>query len=173
MNGFFSFSGITGTLEAKDYSAVQEVFHFVSAVLDRSMGWFDKPVLTLLHTIYSDVLNLLLFNDHGPQQHDQLVSTFCEKIELLKGKPKTAFGDLKEIIQFTEKVHMLCHVVETFTRYDDLKPIDPFANERSNCITKMCIRMTSVRKASIRAVEAGLASEVPCCDVKIIPVGRR
>lgn len=58
------------------------------------MGCAGIPVLTVLHTIYLDIVNLLVIRDHVLEIHDELACKVFEKMDTLKWKASSAFKDL-------------------------------------------------------------------------------
>lgn len=61
LNGFFTSADVKGMLEGKDYSAIDTVFSFIAAFIDHVTESKDNPVLTRIHTMYSDIVNRLLY----------------------------------------------------------------------------------------------------------------
>lgn len=68
LNDFFTTMDMEGMLEVNDYSAVH-LLSFIAVFLDRVIGWTNKPVLTAIHSLYSEGVNQRMFCS----------STFAEK----------------------------------------------------------------------------------------------
>lgn len=64
LNGFFMETDVNGMLERKDFSALDMLFQFIGAFLDCAAGYESQPGQTKLNTIYSIIINELLFGHH-------------------------------------------------------------------------------------------------------------
>lgn len=58
-NGFFPASGLKGMLEEEKYCSVSTVFQALAAFLERFTGCSTNPVLSLVLSIYVDIVNLI------------------------------------------------------------------------------------------------------------------
>lgn len=61
LDRFFTSTGIKAMLDGNDYCAVDTAFPILAAFLDGSLAYSDKPVLTPIHRLNSDIENVLLF----------------------------------------------------------------------------------------------------------------
>lgn len=87
------------------------------------MGCSGIPVPRIIHTIYSDTLNLSQFSQHRSGPNDELAYKLLEKMDLLRSKQSTALGDLEELNLFTQSSYMLDHFVEDIERSEYLRHI--------------------------------------------------
>lgn len=71
MNGCLTFTCVKRTQDGMDYVTVDTLFPFVAVSLDRAIVSADNPALTTFHTLYSDVVNLLLHTE--PEREKQLI----------------------------------------------------------------------------------------------------
>ena len=70
LNGFFLRDGVRGMLEGKNYRAIDLVFPFIAAFVDRALGFQDQPTLTTLNMMYTELMLTLL--------HDLPRKGFCD-----------------------------------------------------------------------------------------------
>lgn len=78
VNGLFISTGIKGMLNGKDYRAIDIGISFLAPLLDKSLGGSNRSVLLLIHTLYSDIVNLLLFDTFEFNANDQLIPPLQE-----------------------------------------------------------------------------------------------
>lgn len=109
------------------------------------MGCSTRPVLAPMHTIYSDIVTLILYEPLELRTHGGFVLSFCLKIKDLNRKAKNIFGAFPDIYPFTQKLHMLDHVVEDVARYEESKLNCASYFAHFNHVMKRNIWMTSMR----------------------------
>lgn len=80
MNGSFTDSGIREMFEQKDFSALNIVFLFIAAFIDREMENTKAPLQPPIHTLYPDVLSCLLYCGIDYLNHDQYFRNLGENI---------------------------------------------------------------------------------------------
>lgn len=164
LNGFFTSTGVKGMLEGKDYAAVDTVFPFIAAFLDRAIGCADNPALTTVHTLYSDIVNQLLYTKPERKLHGNENVVTSETIRRLKMVAKNLFEDLEDFNLFTLKFHMLDHIAEDVSRFGALNFVDASPFEHFNYVIKKFIRMTSMRRGStlgeaVKVINSSVATE--------------
>lgn len=149
LNGFFMASVSKVTIDGKDYCAVYAVLLFAAAFLDMYMGCFTNPVLTPAPSISFYILNLIPYKPFSLTLHGGGVSPVRLKIKHLNWTAKNVVGPLEDINLFSQKVHMLHHVIADVARYRDLNLVDAAPFEHFNSVAKRYIRMTSMQRAEI------------------------
>lgn len=133
-------------LRERTIELVTRSFHFKPHFLNSSLGCLEGAVLISIHTLYSEIFNLLLFGIHELNTHDQLVSSLLGMIDVLKRKSKEALGDPEDMNLFFQYFSIPCHVVAEVARYGNHILVDSSVLEHFNSIVKKYIRMKSVQK---------------------------
>jgi len=164
LNGFFTSTGVKGMLEGKDYHAIDTVFPFVAGFLDKATGFHNVAHLTTVHTLYSDLINHLLFNENNqdwPHSRESDISTI---IKVFKSTASNLFGTLEDLNLFTLKFHNLDHIAEDVARFGDLSLLDASPYEHFNFTLKQFIRMTSMRKQTTISEAVAVINATKLCE---------
>ena len=144
LNGLFTADGLKGMLEAKEYRAIDYVFPFVAAFVDRALGNEKNPHQTIIHSMYSGLLRYILCDIRGEVGKD----IRCEiqmRVSNLKKKVVEIYGPHCENGLFTLKFHLLDHLSEDITNYALLEYVDAGPFEGFNTQIKHSFRRTSMR----------------------------
>lgn len=161
LNGLHISTGLKGMLEGKDYSNIDMVFPFIAAFLDRVLGYADNQQLTMIHSLYSDVVNMVMYNTPDWELQHENVNHLEQKVRMLKRSAKELFEHLEEVNLFTLKFHMLDHVSNDLYKFGILSFLDASAYEHFNFTIKKFIRMTSMRKLTTIEEAVHLMNETP------------
>lgn len=79
---FFTPTGIKMMLEENDYCAVDADIQFPAAFIDRFMGCLDSAFLTPICTLYSDIVNALVFKTYLLNANYKLIFVVQEVIDV-------------------------------------------------------------------------------------------
>lgn len=149
LNGFFTSAGVKGMLEGKDYSSIDMVFPFIAALIDRANEYSVDPKPTTVYTMYSDLVNYLMFKSENSNSPNVEKYELKENIKNLKAVAKDLFGNLEDINPFTLKFHMLDHDAEDEKRFGTSTFLDASPYEHYNYVIKTFIIMKSMRKSTL------------------------
>lgn len=99
-------------LERKDYSAVDMVFPAIAAFIDRAAEYLDETMLRTVHTIYSALVNYLVFKPFiwiHQSVYSYNLNTSTQKLKVVT---KKIFGNLEGLNEFIQAFQRLDHVAE-------------------------------------------------------------
>lgn len=96
------------------------IFLFVAAFMDKTLGNFQNPGLTKLHTIHFDIVKLLLYNISETITGVNMLLDLNKEFGMLKTCTKEMFHHLEDVNWFALKRYMFDRIVEVFSRFRDL-----------------------------------------------------
>lgn len=132
LKGIVTSTGVKRMLEKKDSGAIDAVFPFVAAFIDRATGYSKEPLLKALHVTYANVINRLLHCKSPLYYSSGHGLPISENTKGLKAISKQILEGLNGIILFTLKFHILKHISEDSLRFGDLGLLDASPFEHFN-----------------------------------------
>lgn len=145
LNGLFTADGLRGMLEGKDYYAVDMVFPFVAAFIDRSLGFEEKCELTRMNVLYIEIINKVLVDHRDRRWREGELLRLRGEIREFKSVVEGAFASHCPSGLYTLKYHLLDHLVEDLERFGSISFMDAGPFEHFNVVIKQSYRMTSRR----------------------------
>lgn len=88
--------------EEKDCWALDAVYSLLASFIDRPLGCLDCPVFTHIHTLYSDIVDALLFKNCSLNAHGKTVSSAKEIIDILQRERKQMLESQQDVSLFTQ-----------------------------------------------------------------------
>lgn len=135
------------------------VFSFIDDFLDREIGQGDKPALATVHSLYSEKKSATI---HKTRERNATYRKACheEKYSKTVTVGEDSVRQIRGLWSDHAQIFMLEHTLEYAFRVGALNFIDMPSLEHLNCIVKLAIKMTSVRRDSVleEAVKAMNAS---------------
>ena len=160
LNGILLEAGVRGMLEGKDYRNLDFVFPFVAAYVDKISGCTSNG-LTLVHTMYSDLLTVLLDDVERDGVNDDSIRAISKRIASFKKECVKCFSPYVSNGLFTLKFHLLDHLTDDLKRYGSLSFLSAGPYEYFNTIVEKHYRTTSKRTSTaLSETIASMSSEM-------------
>lgn len=147
-NGFFKSDGIVGMLEAKDFQALDMVFPFIGAYIDRCCGEVETSPTTRIFTMYSEILMMVYRRRMKPGWTEQDLKKLKEKIVRFKKEAVELYESYQASGMGTLKFHLLDHLVDDLRRMGGIHTLDAGLYEHSHARVKRWYNRTSKRRAT-------------------------
>lgn len=94
-----------------NYVTFDSTLLFIAVFLDRAIGCGNNLAITTVHTLYIDIVNLVLYSKREKKECFEEVVT-SRNIRRLKYSVENQFAELEDSNLFKFKFYMLDHIVE-------------------------------------------------------------
>ena len=145
LNGIYTNTGLRGMLEGKDYKVLDTIFPIVFAYVDTWLSDNDSAPLTEVHTLYTDIINTILSDNHGNGWIADDLDTLQSEIKIFKTKMVGLFHDCCPNGLGTLKFHLFDHIVDDIRRFGTISVLSASPFEHFNLHIKSAYRSTSKR----------------------------
>lgn len=128
------------------FGVVDKILLFIAAFIDQESRYSDKTAATTVDTMYSDLVNYIMFKGCGvicSSIYGLNLVENSQKVNTLKGE---IFENMEDIDLFTLKFYMLEHMVEKRVRFCLASYIGTYHCQHFNFVINKLIRMNSMRK---------------------------
>ena len=148
-NGFFTKDGIVGMLEGKELQALDMVFPFIGAFLDRICGETDSCQVTTVFTLYSDIVMISARRNMPEGWKKDELESLREKIKMFKKRAVEVFKTYQSSEMGTLKFHLLDHLVDDLERVESYTVLDAGLYEYTHVFSKRAYRRTSKKRSHV------------------------
>lgn len=124
------------------------VFPFMVVFIDGVVSFIDDAKLKLVHTMYSDGINKMLYCETSLRNTKLVKATIESRISQLKLPSKNLSADFGDVNLFTLKYQVLAHVVKDMSRFGDVWILDLSPFEHFNNTINKFLKMQSLRQFS-------------------------
>jgi hypothetical protein len=145
LNGIYTSAGVRGMLEGKDHKNLDAFFPFVFSYVDVWLGYENKAPLTMVYTMYVDIVNKLTTDNFGNGWTADDRKTLRDSIHVFKKLVSSVFRPHFENSILTLKFHLLDHVVDDLERFGSIKVLSASPFEHFNLNIKQAYAKTSRR----------------------------
>lgn len=130
----------------KEYAnaAVDTMFPFTAAFLNRDTGFGENSALTTDLTLHSDNFNQLLYTDLVKDNHRTEDLVESRNVRQLKVSPVNLFKGFNDFILFTLELHKLDHNLKDVSRFTTLSFLDAYLFEYSIYLFKTFLKISSM-----------------------------
>lgn len=148
LNGMFRNDGLRGMLEAKDYRAVDMVFPFIAAFIDRCCDEVSDAPITTICTSYGDITNQALRHGSEEPWTKKEIDELEKRIDMFKVKCRETLGPFHPSELRTLKFHLLDHLCDDIRTSGGMQYVHAGPYEASHTMFKEHYRKTSCRKST-------------------------